>query len=74
MSSPRMVEAVHRAETGLVDMGVYLGGADGCMAEHFLDGAHVGAMLQHVRGEAVAQHVRRDARGIDARAEECRFQ
>ena len=36
------------------------------MAEHELHAAQVGAALEQVAGEGVAQHVRRDARRIDA--------
>ena len=36
------------------------------MAEHQLHAAQVGAALEQVAGEGMAQHVRRDARRIDA--------
>jgi len=38
------------------------------VAEHLLDGAQVGASLQQVRGERVAQEVRMDAPRLEARA------
>lgn len=47
-------------ETAASDMGIDLGGADGCVAEEFLDNAEVSAMFEQVSGEAVAEHVRRD--------------
>ena len=36
------------------------------MAEQQLDDAEVGAVIQEVRGERMAQHVRGEARGRDA--------
>lgn len=42
------------------DMGVNFRGADVRVAEQFLDHAQVCAMLQQVRGKAMAQHVWRD--------------
>src|SRR5215213_10711857 len=40
-------------------MGVYLGRADRCVTEELLDAHEVGAALEQVRREAVAQRVRR---------------
>ena len=40
------------------DVGVDFGGADARMAQHFLDDAEVGAVLEQVRREAVPEHVR----------------
>ena len=42
---------------GGVDVGVDLGGEDGFVAEHFLDDAEVGAALDEVRGEGMADGV-----------------
>ena len=44
-----------KAVTG--DVGVDFGGADGGVAEEFLDDAQVGAVLEQVGGEAVPEHV-----------------
>ena len=44
----------------LVDVGVDLGGGDVGVAEEFLDDAEVGAVLEQVGGEGVAQEVRVD--------------
>ena len=45
------------------DVSVKFRGADGGVAEHFLDNAQIGAMLEEMRGETVAKHVRRDVSG-----------
>lgn len=58
---PRMKFLVDVAQPVAGDVGVDLGGADGGMAEEFLDDAEVGAVFEQVRGEAVSQHVRGDA-------------
>ena len=39
------------------DVGVDFGGADGGVAEEFLDDAQVSAVLEEVGGEAVPEHV-----------------
>ena len=49
------------AEAGRVDMRVYLRRADVRMTEKLLNRADVGAVLKHVRGEAVAEDMRGNA-------------
>ena len=49
------------AEAGGVDMGVDLGRPDVGVSEKFLDGADVRAVREHVRGEAMAKDMRRNA-------------
>ena len=44
---------------GAVDMGVDFGGEDALVAEHFLDGAQVGAVFDEVGGKGVAEGMRR---------------
>src|SRR5712691_11487931 len=39
------------------DLGVFLGGGEARVTEHFLNGAQVGALAQQVGGEGVAQGV-----------------
>ena len=51
------------AEAVLVDVGVDLGGGDVGVAEHFLDDAEVGAVVEEVGGEAVAELVGMDFLG-----------
>ncbi len=51
------------AEAVLVDVGVDLGGGDIGVAEHFLDDAEVGAVVEEVGGEAVAELVGMDFLG-----------
>ena len=58
----------------LDDMGVDLGGRDVGMAEQLLHRAEIGASLEQMAGEGVAEHVRRDPRRLDARAERERLQ
>ena len=53
----RLVVDAHKMIKG--DVRVALGGGKAGMAEQFLYGAHIRAVLQHVRGEGVAQGVRR---------------
>ena len=43
------------AELGIGDVGVDLGGGDGGMAEHGLDGADVGAVAQEIGGKTVTK-------------------
>jgi hypothetical protein len=50
-------------QSGLIDMGVYLGGGDVRMAEHHLYGAKVGAVAEEMGGEGVADHVGGDILG-----------
>jgi len=56
-----MESAVDVAEARRVDMRVYLRRADVRMAEKLLDRADVRTVLEHVRGEAVPEDVRRNA-------------
>ena len=51
------------AEAVLVDVGVDLGGGDVGVAEHFLDDPEVGAVVEEVGGEAVAELVGMDFLG-----------
>ena len=60
------MEAVDLGEAARVNVRVDLRRADVRMAEHLLDGADVRAVLEQVRGEAVAEDVRRDAFRRDA--------
>lgn len=60
-SGAGMVAAVDFTEAGGVDVGVDLGSGDVGVSEHLLDGADVGAMGEHMRGEAVSEDVRGDA-------------
>src|SRR6266851_7855966 len=62
----RMLVLHQRSQLFWNDMGVNLGRRDVCMAQHELHATQIGAGLQQMTGEGVAQHVRRDARGIDA--------
>ncbi len=52
-----MVAIVEALEPLLMDVGVDLSGRDVGVAEHHLDRAQVGAVLEQVGGEAVAQDV-----------------
>ncbi len=61
---PRVKAHVHVADRARRQMGVDLRRRDVGMAEHRLDGAQVGAALEEMAREGVAQRVRRDrARG-----------
>ena len=55
-----MVSEDFFAQGGAVDVDVNLGGLDALVAQHLLDGAQVGATLEQVGGETVAQGVRAD--------------
>ena len=46
-----------RLQAVAVHVSVDLGGGDGGMAEQFLDHAQVGAGMEHMRGERMAQRV-----------------
>ena len=48
------------AGLGQADVGVYLGGSRGGVAQQLLHDAQVCAAIQHVGGKAVAQHVGMD--------------
>ena len=64
MSRPWMVLAVDTTETRGVDVRVDLGRADVGMSEKLLNGADIRTVGKHVRGEAVAKHVRRGTGGV----------
>ena len=55
-----MVQENFAAQARAVDVYIYFGGGDALMAEHLLDGAEVGAPLEEVGGEGVAEGVGRD--------------
>ena len=59
MSVSRVEFAVDFAQARSVDVGIDFGGADVGVAEQFLDDPQVRPVFQQVRGEAVAEHVRR---------------
>ena len=63
---PRVEAAVDGAQVTARQVGVDLGGADVGVAEHRLHGAEVGAALDEVGRERVAQLVRRDPLVIPA--------
>ena len=46
-----------------IEMGVDLGGPDGGVTEHLLDGTQVSPPLDHVAGEGVPERVGPDSRG-----------
>src|SRR5438093_2771059 len=68
-ASPGMRGFVRLQEPGGADMGVALRGREPAVAEQLLDHPEVGAVVEQVRGERVAQRVRahaaRDAGGAD---------
>src|SRR5581483_955548 len=55
-------------------VGVDLRRRDVGMTQELLHGAQVGAALEQVAGEGVAQHVRRDARRLDPRRDRQRLE
>ncbi len=59
-SAARMRLVVDRHHLIDADLGVLLRGREGGVAEEFLDGAQVGAAIEQVGGEGVAQGVRGD--------------
>ena len=65
-SVPRMKQRNVRPQVILVQMRVNLRGGDAFVTEHLLHGAEVGAALDEVRGEGVAESVR-TYRFLDAR-------
>ena len=52
-----MIFFVYFAEMFLIDVGVDLGGGNIGVAEHFLDAAQVGAALEQMSAETMAQGV-----------------
>src|SRR5690349_7741254 len=58
-SAARMKRLVHGPQVVAVDVRVQLRGGEVRVAEHFLDGAEVGATLEQVGRERVPQGVRR---------------
>ena len=44
-------------KTGVLNMGVNLGGGNTGMAQHRLDGPQIGPMIQQVGGERMPEHV-----------------
>src|SRR5688500_104235 len=61
-----MRSEVQLATPPIGSVGVELGGREVGMAEHLLDAAEVGAALEQVGGERVAQQMRVDALGLQA--------
>ena len=55
------------AEPILGDMGIDLGGGDVGMAQHLLDAAEIGAVVDQVGGEGVPEHVGGQPLGIQTR-------
>ena len=63
-SAEGRVIAVERfAKVFTVQMGIDLGSGDAFMAEHFLDGAQIGASFDEVGGEGMPEGMRRDIFG-----------
>src|SRR6266446_5556757 len=54
-----------RLEPLAEDMGIDLRRRDIGMAEHLLDAAQIGAVVEEMAGEGVPQHMGRDARRVD---------
>src|SRR5215218_5277669 len=61
LSRPGMKPVVERLQAFLVNVGVDLGGGDVGVAKHGLDRPQVGSVLQQMGGEAVAEHMGREA-------------
>src|ERR1700730_6101113 len=59
-SRPRVEAVVEGLQALLVDVGVDLGGRGVGVAEHGLHRSQVGAVLEQMGGEAVAESVRRE--------------
>ena len=57
-----MSQVIGAAEMLLAELGVDLGGRDRDVSEHLLDHTDVGAVVEHVAGARVAEHVRTDHR------------
>src|SRR4051812_22356392 len=64
----RVAAEVDVAPPAVGDMRVQLGRAEVGVAEHLLNAAEVGAALEQGGGERMAQQVRVDALGLEARA------
>src|SRR5260221_52010 len=62
----RVMRLDQRLEPLAEHMGIDLRRRDIGVAEHLLDAAQIGAVVEEMAGEGVAQHMRRDAPGIDA--------
>src|SRR3546814_2869656 len=62
----RMALLHQRLQTLAQHVGVDLRGRDVGVAQHLLQRAQVGAVVQQMAGEGVAQHVRRHLGGVDA--------
>ena len=56
-SGAGMMAVIERAQTLGVDVGIDLGGRDVGVSEHHLHGSEIGAVLEQVGGEAVAEHM-----------------
>src|SRR6266545_3703454 len=67
--SERMMLLDQAPQPLLDDMSVDLRRRDVGVAEKLLHGAEIGASLQKMAGKSVAEHVRRDARWLDARGD-----
>src|SRR5215468_10017771 len=65
----RMVFAHQGLQALVGDVGVDLGRGDVRVAEHLLDAAEVGSVIQEMGCEGVAQDVRRDLAALDAGGE-----
>ena len=66
MSLSQGVVLLHEPPQAFLDhMGVDLRGRDVGMAEKLLHGAQISTPLQEMAGEGVAQHMRRQTRGIE---------
>src|SRR5262245_8887601 len=68
-SGPRVRQIVGLPQAGARDVGVPMRGAKRPVAEHLLDRAEVGAAVEQMRGERMAQRVRRDAEALSERGE-----
>ena len=47
-------------------MGIDLRGGDVGVAQHLLDAAQIGAMVEQMAGKGMAQHMRRQPGGVEA--------
>src|SRR5260221_2956686 len=62
------------AQPVALDVGIDLRRRDIGVAEHLLDAAEIGAVIEQMAGEGMAQDMRRDARRIDARLDRERLE